>query len=289
MDINIPTDVLRTYVAIADTGSFTQAADRVFRTQSAVSQRVNRLEQAVGKALFVREGRAVRLTTDGGALLGYARRILKLHDEALTVIGEPDVEGQVRFGIPDDYAIKYLPPILSTYAAAYPRVELEVYCRPTTELLEMTGPGAPDICLISGGHGRPETEMVRSERTIWATSEKHFVHEEDPLPIALYEPGCVVRQSVLESLDKQGRAYRMVYSSASHIGLICAVQSGIAVTAMAKSTLPDDLRVLGAEDGFPTLPSFDIGLIRNQKGISNAAESLATHIVHCFKDGLIPE
>jgi len=289
MDVNIPTEVLRSYVAIADTGSFTQAAERVFRTQSAISQQVNKLEQTVGKELFVRDGRKIKLTTDGDAFLGYARRILKLHDEAVSAITEPDLEGHIKFGIPDDYAIKYLPPILSSYTAAYPKVDLEVYCRPSTELLKMKGREAPDISVISQGPNRPIDEVVRSERTIWATSAKHFVHERDPLPVALYEPGCVVRQSVLEALDKHGRAYRMVYSSASHTGLIAAVESGIAVTAIAKSTLPDSLRILGPEDGFPTLPSFDIGIMRKEKGRSNVAESLAQHISHCFREGLIPE
>ncbi len=289
MDLNIPTEVLRSYVAIADTGSFTKAADQVFRTQSAVSQQVTKLEQSLGKALFVREGRQIRFTEEGQTFLGYARRILKLHDEALTVISEPDLEGHVRFGIPDDYAIKYLPPILSTFTEGFPKVDLEVFCRATTELLALPEDQAPDISLISCAPDRPEAETVRTERTIWATSARHFVHEQDPLPVALYESGCLVRQAVLESLDQQGRAYRTVYSSPSHTGLICAVESGMAVTALAKSTMPDNFRMLGPEEGFPELPSFDIGIVRKRRKQSPAVESFANHVIRCFRDGLIPE
>ena len=234
MDINIPTEVLRSFVAIADTGSFTQAADRVFRTQSAVSQQVTKLEQSFGKQLFSRQGRSVRLTADGDSLLGYARRILKLHDEAVSVISEPDVEGHVKFGIPDDYAIKYLPPILTTFAKACPRVELEILCAPTTELIKLKGAGCPDVSLVTCYISNLETEIVRREATIWTTSARHFSHEQDPVPLALFEEGCRVRQAALESLDRVGRSYRMAYSSPSHTGLICAVQAGLAVTALAK-------------------------------------------------------
>ena len=191
-----------------------------------------------------------------GIVQGGARGFCLRH-LAVDAITEPDLEGDVKLGIPDDYAIKYLPPILSTYTTAYPKVDLEVYCRPSTELLKMKGYEAPDISIISEGPNRPIDEIVRSERIIWATSARDFVHERDPLPVALYEPGCVIRQSVLDALAKQGRAYRMVDSSASHTGLLTAVEPGI-----AKSMLPNSLQILGPKEGFPNLPSFDIGIMR---------------------------
>lgn len=189
MDINLPTDVLRSFVAVADTGSFTQAASRVFRTQSAISQQIQRLETSVGQTLLLREGRNTRLTAEGESLLGYARRILKLHDEAVSAIAEPDMEGVVRFGIPDDYAARFLPPILTSFAASYPRVKLELLCEPSTQLVPAIENGSLDVAIISWRQGMPQPEVVRREHGAWATSKDHLVHEDTVLPVALFEPG----------------------------------------------------------------------------------------------------
>ncbi|MDA0239905.1 MAG: LysR family transcriptional regulator [Proteobacteria bacterium] len=189
MDINLPTDVLRSFVAVADTGSFTQAAGRVFRTQSAVSQQIQRLEASIGQTLLLREGRHARLTAEGESLLGYARRILKLHDEAVSAIAEPDMEGVVSFGMPDDYAAGFLPPILTSFAASYPRVRLELICEPSSQLVPAIQSGALDVAIISWRQGMPQPEVVRREHGAWATSKEHLVHEEDVLPVALFEPG----------------------------------------------------------------------------------------------------
>lgn len=189
MDANIPTDVLRSFVAIADTGSFTQAATQVFRTQSAVSQQINKLEDIVGRPVFLREGRSITLTTEGDSLLAYARRILKLHDEALAAIAEPDVEGIVRFGMPDDYVARFMPPILSRFARQYPRVQVELTCESSIKLAGKIADEVIDIALITVMPGLPRAEIVRRETVHWATSPHHLVHEEDPLPIAVFEPG----------------------------------------------------------------------------------------------------
>jgi DNA-binding transcriptional LysR family regulator len=122
MPLNLDTDLLRTFVAIADSGSFTRAGELVHRTQSAVSMQVKRLEEALGKPVFQRQGRTVALTAEGEALLGYARRILKLHEEAVATLTRPDLVGTVRIGIPDDYVMRFLPGILTRFAQAYPRV-----------------------------------------------------------------------------------------------------------------------------------------------------------------------
>src|ERR671916_535781 len=122
-------DLLRTLVAIADTGSFNRAARAVFRTPSAVSMQMKKLEEQVGRPLFAKDGRSVILTPDGEALVGYGRRILKLTQEALQRFRAPEIEGTIRLGTPDDYAGRFLPDILARFAASHPQVEVDVTCQ----------------------------------------------------------------------------------------------------------------------------------------------------------------
>jgi DNA-binding transcriptional LysR family regulator len=286
MDINIPTDVLRTFVAIADTGSFTQAADKVFRTQSAVSQQVNKLEQTVGKDLFLREGRNVKLTPDGNEFVGYARRILKIHDEAVSVFTEPHLEGLVRFGIPDDYVEAFLPRILTSSAEAFPRIQFEIECQSSEDLVELLINDRLDIALITNHPGFPKGDIVSHQPVVWVTSPTHFVHEEDPMPVALFEATCTVRQAVLEKLDKIGRNYRLAYSSPNHAGLTAAVKAGLAVTALARCAVPMGLRELTADEGFPALPASPLSLLRREKG-TQVIDRVADHILDGFNNGSI--
>ena len=122
-------------MAIADTGSFNRAARAVFRTPSAVSMQMKKLEEQVARPLFAKDGRSVILTPDGEALVGYGRRILKLADEAMQRFRAPEIEGTIRLGIPDDYAGHFLPDILARFAASHPNVEVDVFCQSSRELL----------------------------------------------------------------------------------------------------------------------------------------------------------
>ncbi len=283
--MNIPTEVLRSFVAIADTGSFTQAATQVLRTQSAVSQQIQKLEDLIGRAVFTRDGRTISLTGEGEALLAYARRILKLHDEAVAAIVEPDIEGSVRFGIPDDYVSRFMPPILAGFARSHPRVQIEITCAPSVRLAPMIAASEIDIALITATPGAPKMETVRREPVSWAVSPHHLIHEEDPLPVAVFQPGCCVRQSVLEALDGMARPYRLAYASESHEGLVAAVRAGLAVTALVRSSIPQDFRLLGPKDGFPELPPAAFGVLRRPNGTTRAADSFADHLLAYFEAG----
>src|SRR5215204_7763170 len=142
-------DHLRTFLAIAETGSFTRAADLVHKTQSAVSMQMKRLEERVGRPIFARDGRASKLTEDGERLLDYARRIVKLNVEALAAFGDGELNGRVRLGVPDDYADRYLPEIMARFSRAYPRVELTVVCEPSTELVERVEANELDLAIVT--------------------------------------------------------------------------------------------------------------------------------------------
>jgi len=281
MSAQLDPDLLRTFVAIVDAGGFTQAARQVHRTQSAVSMQVRRLEETLDRPLFQRDGRGVQLSSDGEALLGYARRLLKLHDEALAALTRPDLSGLVRIGTPDDYVDRFLPGILAHFARAFPRVQLEVNCEPSVNLRRMLAEDRLDLALITCTPGAETGEVVRREPVVWATAERHLAHENEPLPLALFQPGCAFRDWALASLNKRARPYRVAYTSASISGVLAAVTAGLAVTVLCRGVLPTGVRPLGADEGFPPLPWASIALHRGSS-VSAVTECLAGYIREGF-------
>jgi len=286
MDLTLDTPLLRTLVAVSETGSFTRAAVQVSRTQSAVSMQIKRLEETVGKPLLERDRKQVRLTREGEALVEYARRILNLHDEALAAVSEPEVTGPVRIGTPDDYAAGFLPQVLSDFAETHPNVEVELRCEISAKIHGAFEKGEVDVALLTSGPWLKGGEIIRREPVVWATSIRHIVHEREPLPLAVFEPGCLFRKSALAAIDKTKRPYRIAYSSESHAGLVTMALAGLAVTAMARSSVPAGLRELSPDEGFPVLPSVDIALLRPPAGRSHAADRLADHIAQRVPMGL---
>ena len=214
MTVLIDIDQLRTFIAIAETGSFTKAADIVHKTQSAVSMQMKRLEERLDKPIFARDGRASKLTEDGERLLDYARRIVKLNLEALAAFAGPELTGSVRLGVPDDYADRYLPEIMARYSRAYPGVELTVICEPSVDLLERIDLNELDLAIIttSDSHTRP-SETFRRERLLWVTSSRHGTHQELPLPLALGRQSCGWRRIALDVLENVNRPHRMLFTT----------------------------------------------------------------------------
>ena len=272
-------DQLRTFVVIAETGSFTRAAEVVHKTQSAVSMQMKRLEERIGRPMFERDGRASKLTEDGERLLDYARRIVKLNSEALSTVVGSGLTGSVRLGVPDDYADRYLPEIMARFARSHPDVELTVLCEPTIELVDRIDRGDLDLAIITHKAANRPSEVIRRERLLWVSSNRHSTHLEEPLPLALSRGTCSWRRVALARLDEIGRPYRILYTSGNSSALSAAVLAGLAVTVFPESALRPGMRVLGPADNFPPLPVFDIGLLRNPHETSAVTDALASHIV----------
>src|SRR3954462_10963049 len=174
-------DQLRTFIAIAETGSFTRAADIVHKTQSAVSMQMKRLEERLDRGVFARGGRALKLTEDGERLLDYARRIVKLNVETIAAFSD-ELTGRVRLGVPDDYAERYLPEIMARFSRAYPAIELTVLCEETVCLLDRIKGNELDLAIITNCTGQMTAENFRQERLLWATSNRQSTHLEERLP-----------------------------------------------------------------------------------------------------------
>lgn len=276
-------DLLRSFVAIAETGSFTAAASRVHRTQSAVSMQVKRLEESLGRALFERAGRAVALTPHGEILLDHARRILRTHQEALAAFDANAIHGDVTVGSPDDYASTFLPPILARFAQTHPRVHVEVIVEDSTILVERLAQGRVHLAIVTEGHGETGGVVVHREPLVWVTSARHRAHEEDPLPLAVFSPNCCFRRRALAALARVGRAARVAYTSLSVAGIHAAVDAGLAVSAELRGTVRPGQRILTEADGFPPLGDVGVTLQRSPHATGRLIDRLEQHMLEALR------
>ena len=281
-------DQLQTFVTIADTGSFTRAAEEVHRTQSAVSMQMRRLEERIGKPLFLKDGRTNRLSDHGEKLLGYARRMIRLNRETMAAFDETSLEGHVRIGTPDDYAERFLPEIMARFARSNPRVELSVVCEPTVNLVEHIRRGNLDLALVTHDGVRSQSEVVRREPLLWVTSANHATHEQDVLPLAFGRPTCQWRRDACEALDRMNRDYRLLFTSWSATVIIAAVMSGIAISVLPECALRPGMRVLGEADGFTPLADIQIGIMRGHSARPEVVEALARHITESLDNISVP-
>ena len=265
--------LLKTFVAVVESGSLSNAAPRVGRSQSAVSMQMQRLEEMVGNQLLVRGPRTVTPNAIGEDFLIYARRLLKLSDEARASVTRPKETGSVRLGVPDDYAAFLLPPVLSRFAEDHPLVTVELICEQSTALVKTLAEGRLDLAIVTRLPDQP-LDVIRLERFVWVASPNHVAWQTDPLPVALFEPGCAARMNVLQALGEADRSYRCTYSSASLLGLIAVVQAGLAVAGLAQRSVPPSLRIIGGNEGLPVLPDLEIGILRNPLSSTPAVDRL---------------
>ena len=275
---NLDVDLLKTFLAIADNGSFTKAADEVHKTQSAVSMQMKRLEELVGTPLFAKDGRMSRFTQDGERLVDYARRIVAINDEAIYAFAKPDLTGTIKFGTPDDYAERFLPEILARFARTHPMVTVDVECLGSGQLFERCKRGEMDLALVTHGCDILTQEPVRREKLVWVTSTRHHAHMAEVLPLAVSHAGCGWRSMVLRALDGQQRKFRVAYSTPNSNAVNAAVLQGLAVGAIPELCLRPGMRILTEKDGFPSLGTFDIGLVRKPGKANKAIEALARHV-----------
>jgi DNA-binding transcriptional LysR family regulator len=270
-------------VAVADHRSFTRAATLLNRTQSAVSMQIRRLEDRLGSKLFHRTKASVELSPAGEGLLGYARRILTLNDEAAARLREHKVEGLVRIGVMDDYGTMIVPPLLATFLSRHPLIHVEMETGLTAAMPSRLGK-AYDLVIAMHPAGRGDGEFLRREQAVWATGAEHATEQQDPLPVALYPQGCLFRKWAMEALDGARRRWRLAFVSHSLAAVESIAAQGLAVTVVKSGTFPAKLRLLSERDGMPPLPAADICLHRAAR-LSPAGALLADHLRTAISDG----
>lgn len=276
---DVDTPVLRTFLALAETESFSRTGSRVGRSQSAVSDQIRKLEEMIGRRLFDRTTRSVRLTADGEQFLIHARAMVAGADAMLARFRAPDIAGEVRFGSPEDFASAYLPDILGVFAAAHPAVELHVTCQLTLPLLEEFEAGAQDLIIIKQDPARPHagSRPLWRERLVWvaapalATSLDTAMAGSRTLPLVLSPAPCVYRSRATRTIETAGAAWRGVFTSPSFAGQAAAVRAGLGYAVMPRAMVPSELAIL---EDWPAPAEAEIALL-GQARLSPAAAALA--------------
>lgn len=283
--LQVDHDLLRTFAAIVDTGSFSKAAQRVFRTPSAVSMQVKKLEEVLGTSVFDRDSRSVSLTANGEVLLSYARRILALNNEMMARFATPDMSGTVRFGAPDDYGTKLIPEIFRRFAATHPNVTVDVVVDSSARLKERFLAGQLDVAFVNTFPSAPFSEgmeLLLEEPLVWVGMRGGCAATRDPLPLAMWEHGCAWRQCAVEALDNAGLPYRVAYMSGNYVVQMSAVQADLAIAPIPSILVEPPLVRLGRAEGLPELESTQIRLI-TRKTEDCVVQAVADHVRSCIE------
>jgi len=283
----IDTDLLKTFVTIVETQSFTRTGDRLHRTQPAISMQIRRLEEALGKEVFDRTKRQIQLTREGEVLLHYARRILSLSDEAMSRIDQAGLSGIVRIGTSDDYANILLPGILGRFAEAHAEIQVDIVCDNGVAIERRLKDGLIDLALVACRGPVSEPELIRTEELVWIAASPSLA-KGSSLPLAVFPEGCVCRATMAEALDAAGRDWRIAFSS-DNIGAIhAAVRSGMGVTAVERNLVPAGVQVLDQAEALPALDSVHLCLKLNPDSASPALDALANEIRSSLSTVLVP-
>ena len=279
---NLDLDLARTFVAICETGNFSRAAEKVHRSASAISLQVKKLEAMVERELFKRETRRVSLTEDGEVLLGYARRLLKLNDEAMSHFHAPEFSGTVRLGVPNDTGIIAIPEILKRFADSHPHVDIDVHLGPTYNLRHRVADGEIDVAVFSYDPELDPQPPIHSEPLVWLGARHGTALDKRPVPMAMAEQGCYWRTMALKALDEADVNYRIAYTSEFCQAQIAAVRADLAIAPLPISVISDDLVHLGPRHGLPELGEYRMTLAKRD-GHGPVEEALAAHVVAGFR------
>ncbi|MEO1038636.1 MAG: LysR substrate-binding domain-containing protein [Pseudomonadota bacterium] len=283
MSQQLDLDLLRAFVAVARSGSFTRAGEALFRSQSAISLQIRKLETVTGQRLFRRNARHVSLTPAGDRLMGYASEMLELHDQAMAAFRAEEVRGLIRLGTPEDFATAHLPRALAGFSRAHPSVQLEVTCDLTLNLLERFRDGALDVALVkrepaaaTGG------QRVWSEPLVWVGAHARAFAPRETMPLVVSPRPCVYRKRAEDALTAVGQRSRAAYVCGSLAGCLAAVRAGLGVAVLPRDLAPSDL-VIDDGEAMPALPDAEIVLlIASDAGAP--ARRLADHLAKALED-----
>ena len=282
MNRDIDVALLRAFLMVVDTGGVTTASRLLNRTQAAVSQQIKRLEDLFGAELFLREHKRLMLAPAGERLLGQARQMVAQNDQMWGQMTKPDFEGEVRFGVPMDIISIYVPSILRRFNQSWPLVRVTLICENSHELLEGLADGSVDVTLTTDSTAAPGANLLRRDRLVWVGNPGGDAHRRRPLPVSLGSRTCRFRPAVLEALRGAGLDWRYVLEVSNQDAVSATIAAGIAVGAMLKDSVPENLQILDGKSGLPTLPEFLVNLFLPTNGASDIAIELARHVRQDF-------
>ncbi|PUA16608.1 LysR substrate-binding domain-containing protein [Glaciimonas sp. PCH181] len=269
---NLDMELLRTFVAITEFSSFAAAADRVHRTQSAVTQQMQRLESQLGFAVFQKTGRNKLVTTQGAKLLEYAERILALNDEAISMLDMDDVIGSLRIGAPNDIAETILPSLLSRFAKIYPQLRMEIHVGRSPFLMQALRRGEIDLTVSTRKSDAHPCIILRTSPTVWLCSSDYIHNPANPVKLVVADEPSMFREIALQALDQAKIPYRISYVAPTLVGIKAALRAGLGITARSIEMISPELRVLGESDGFPRLPDVNFFLYLRDEQVGTIAK-----------------
>ncbi|EAS44165.1 LysR family transcriptional regulator [Photobacterium profundum] len=253
-------DSLRSFLAFVDTGSFTRAAKQIHRTQSAISMQMKKLEEELDKNLFTKEGRHLVLSHEGQQLASYAKRIVGLHDETINAIRTETAYPALHLGCPDDYAESILPVVIGIIRESLSKINIQVTCASSFLLRQGLDKGELHLAILTRSPNLEEGYLLKTDEGVWIGSKQHVLLEHRPLPVALFQPDCKFHSAALTGLMKNQIPYDLVSCSSSASAQRGMVRHGLAIGAMARSSLSEDLYELD-ETWLPPLPAIHIVLV----------------------------
>lgn len=257
---NLDTALVRTFATVAATGSVTTAADSLGRTQGAISQQINRLEETFGRRLFLRGKSGMKLTEDGRKFLPLATAFLDQNDGIFREMGDTPLIGKVRLGMPYDLVKSFLPAVLKRFRSAFPKVSLNLVCDSSPDLLQSLGAGQLDIAIVEEPAGATTGETLWLERLMWIGAENGAACRERPLPLSIVDKTCVFRPAIVSALDEAGIPWKCVFENGNIDATLAAVRADLAVSAALASMVQPDLSVLSDGRDLPALPAFAVTL-----------------------------
>ncbi|MDR5826459.1 LysR family transcriptional regulator [Caballeronia sp. LP006] len=272
-------DLVRAFVAVADTRNFTQAAARLHRTQSAVSMKIKRLEESIGERLFERDTVAVTLTSIGERFVGIAQRLIEAHEDAFLSLKHSLAAGKLTLATSETFASCLLPPILGAIGTTFPNIEMEIRCGHSWKMLESMETENIDLVIATKYPSRPDGVPLGHERLMWVCKQGSDVYQQKPVPLAVFPDGCLYRRAGIAALDAKKKDWRIAYTSLNHEGLLAAVEAGSAVSIMIESAVTEHHRVLEPSDGFPTLEPTAIELYSRRSDVSPVVRNVS-EIIH---------
>jgi DNA-binding transcriptional LysR family regulator len=272
-------DLLATFLAVAETASFTRAGERLGLSQPTVSQHIARLEKAAGRTLIDRDTRQVRLTDNGDAMAGFARSILAAHAAADSYFSGTAMRGRLRFGVADDLAITQLPSILRDFRRSYPQINLELTVGQSGPLHRRLKAGQLDVICIKQALGSGEGDRVTTDDLVWMGLDKSELAPDDPVPLIAYHDPSISRQMAIDALEAAGRVWRITCNTREVNGVLAAVRAGLGVAPFPRTLIPNDLVKVTNRLGLPELGRVEFSLLANPTAAADPVAALTRAIM----------
>lgn len=288
MPRNLDLAALRSFVTVVDAGGVTKAASQLHLTQSAVSMQLKRLEESMGVALMDRSARKIGLTGQGELLLGYARRLLELNDEAWGRLTADKYEGEIAFGVPHDIVYPHIPEVLKRFSAAYPKVKVRLVSSYTVSLKEAYKNGKLDIILTTEVNDDPKAEHLARVDLVWVGALNGRAWKQRPVQLAAQQR-CVFRKMAQRALEEQGIPWEMAADTDSSMTVSACLSADIGIEARLANAVPGDLELIDHAGALPCLPYIDVNLYVSSKPQNTLAEALAEIVREAYNDTSVPQ